>query len=89
GILISRCSVEIVHRICGYLTVSDIIMYASTARDNYIAFHDYLSDKRLTDVLAPFVPRPQRFISMLQTHSSVVSGSVALHYFDPSEKWAP
>ncbi|KAH7905992.1 hypothetical protein BJ138DRAFT_967557, partial [Hygrophoropsis aurantiaca] len=26
---------------------------------------------------------------MLRTHSSVVSGSVALHYFDPSELWRP
>ncbi|KAH7906870.1 hypothetical protein BJ138DRAFT_977368, partial [Hygrophoropsis aurantiaca] len=26
---------------------------------------------------------------MLRTHSSVVSGSVALHYFDPSECWRP
>ncbi|KAH7905652.1 hypothetical protein BJ138DRAFT_1017424 [Hygrophoropsis aurantiaca] len=26
---------------------------------------------------------------MLRTHSSVVSGSVALHYFDPSERWRP
>ncbi|KAH7903734.1 hypothetical protein BJ138DRAFT_1120097 [Hygrophoropsis aurantiaca] len=89
GLLVSRCSVEIAQKICGYLTVQDIVLYASTARQNYIAFHDYLGTKRLRDTIGPFVPNVPRFLSALRTHSSVVSGSVALHFFDPAGNWVP
>ncbi|KAH7918703.1 hypothetical protein BV22DRAFT_1024126, partial [Leucogyrophana mollusca] len=64
-------------------------MYKSTARRNYVAFHHYLSDKRLRDTIKDYFRNPSDFISLMRTHGCAISGSVALYFFDPAGGWAP
>ncbi|KAH7917039.1 hypothetical protein BV22DRAFT_1052728, partial [Leucogyrophana mollusca] len=89
GALIALCSVEVVHKVCGFLDVRDISMYGATARQNYIAMHHYLSDERVIACIRPFLPKPCAFVDVMRTHGCAISGSVALYYFDPTRGWAP
>lgn len=86
GLLIDVCPVEIVNKIMGYFTVADAMLYAGTNVCNYVVINRYLR-QRLTSVLSTYVGKPSKFLEELKGWKAVVSGSLALKFFEGEAAW--
>ncbi|EGN93335.1 hypothetical protein SERLA73DRAFT_156308 [Serpula lacrymans var. lacrymans S7.3] len=73
GLLVGKCTVEMVKQVLREMSVTDTMLYAGTSKKNYEVIQAHLSDWMFSTVQC-FMRFPILFLAMLQQCKSVVSG---------------
>ena len=76
----------VVEKIVSLMSVADLVAYGGSCKVNYDVMHAIIK-RRIKTVIQSFGLPYQAFYNMLHGQYAVISGSVVLHVFDPSEGW--
>ncbi|KIJ58467.1 hypothetical protein HYDPIDRAFT_67572, partial [Hydnomerulius pinastri MD-312] len=83
GRLFDLLSVEVATRVVNHMSVADMTAYGGTSRRNFKIMNGLLTE-RLHETLKPFENSVGGLFNIMWTHCAVISGSVALSFFNPT-----
>lgn len=78
GIISTALPVELVSKIWSFMSITQLLLYASTSSVNYDDVHNGIRDS-VHRVLGHFCTDTMRFLAMLYEQRACVSGSVVVH----------
>lgn len=88
GLLADRMPVEVVEKVINTLSFADMAAYGATTKSNF-AIMQCAVLQRVRKILEDFGIPFTTFMDMMDVHQAVISGSMALYMFDPSQDWRP